>query len=100
MASDGVPAELERLVQKMHDEYTQSEVDIAIALAEAEGPLSTDELAEATGYTERTVRKRVGTLEEQLGGSPLLARDEDDRPYLHEAVAEAVRTVDPGADSE
>ena len=95
MAIEGVPQELERLVRKMHDEYTQSEVDIALALAEADGPLDVEELAEATGYTERTIRKRVGTLEEQLRGPPLLDRDEDGRPVLHPAFARALRTIEP-----
>lgn len=94
MATEGVPAELERLVRKIHDEYTQSEVDIASALADADEPLSMAEIADETGYTERTIKKRVGTLEEQLHGPPLISRDEDDRPYLHPAVAEAVRAVD------
>lgn len=95
MATDGVPAELERLVRKMHDEYTQSEVEIAQALAAADGPLSIDELAEETGYTERTIRKRVGTLEERLQGAPLIDRDDEDRPHLHPEVAAALRSVSP-----
>ena len=94
MATDGVPAELERLVRKMHDEYTQSEVDIAVALAEADTPLSSTALAETTGYTERTIRKRVRTLEEQLGGAPLIDRTAEDEPVLHPAFAEALRAVE------
>lgn len=95
MATEGVPAELERLVQKIHDDYTQSEVEIARALADADGPLSIADLAEETGYTDRTIKKRVGTLEEHLQGPPLIDRDEDDRPYLHPSVAEALRAVEP-----
>lgn len=95
MATDAVPEELVRLVDKMHDSYTQSEVDIAIALAEADGPLSLASLAQETGYTERTIRKRVGTLEENLHGEPLLQRDEKDRPFLHPEFAAALRDVDP-----
>lgn len=100
MATDGIPAELERLVHKMYKEYTQSEVDIASALAAADGPLTMAELAEKTGYTERTIRKRVRTLEEQLGGEPLIDRDDAESPYLHELFADAVRTVDPTAEAE
>ncbi len=91
MATDGVEETLAALARKMEDEYTASEYEIAQALAQAEGPLSTEELGEATGYTDRTIRKRVGTLEEQLGGPPLLQRDEEDRPFLHAALAEALR---------
>ena len=94
MATDGVPAELERLVRKMHEDYTQSEVDIALALAEADGPLSVAELAERTGFTERTIKKRVGTLEEQLRGAPLLQRDDDDHPHLHPVFARALRDTE------
>lgn len=95
MGTDAVPDELARLVRKMHAEYTDSEVEIAMALASTDGPLSIDELAAETGYTERTIKKRVGTLEETLGGSPLIERDEDDRPYLHASFAAALRTVEP-----
>lgn len=98
MATEGVPAELERLAQKIHEEYTQSEVDIALALAEADGPLSVEDLAEETGYTERTIKKRVGTLEEQLHGPPLFDRDDNERPYLHTAVADALLAVEPDED--
>ena len=90
MASEGVPEELEQLVQKMHNEYTKSEVQIALALAEADGALSIPELADVTGYTERTIKKRVRTLEEALGGSPLISRTDADEPILHEEVARAL----------
>ena len=98
MGTNAVPEELARLVRKMHDEYTSSEVEIALALATADEPLSIDALAEETGYTERTIKKRVGTLEESLGGPPLIHRDDEDRPYLHPAFAEAMRNVDPSED--
>lgn len=94
MSSDAVPEELVNLVKKMHDEYRESEIDIALALAEVDGPLTSAELAENTGYTERTVRKRVGTLEERLHGPPLLHRDEEERPYLHPELASALRAVE------
>ncbi|WP_122090017.1 winged helix-turn-helix transcriptional regulator [Halalkalicoccus subterraneus] len=91
MATEEIPSKLAALAEKMASEYRDSEYEIALALAAAEGPLTTEELAEETGYTERTVKKRVGTLEEELGGEPLLQRDEEDRPVLHPALAEAVR---------
>lgn len=91
MATDGVEETLAKLVRKLEEDYTASEYEIAVALAEAEGPLSTEDLAEATGYTERTINKRVDTLEERLHGDPLLQRDEDDRPYLHPELAAALR---------
>lgn len=94
MATDEVPEQLTALAEKMATEYRDSEYDIALALATAEEDrgLSVEELAEETGYTERTIKKRVGTLEEALGGDPLLRRDEDDRPVLHPELASAVRT--------
>lgn len=91
MATDDVPEELAALAEKMATEYRTSEYDIARALAAAEEPLSVDELATETGYTERTIRKRVGTLEDALRGEPLLRRDGEDRPSLHPALAAAVR---------
>ena len=94
MSGEAVQETLSRLVEKMTTEYTQSEVDIARALAAADGPLSTEALAEETGYTERTIKKRVGTLEEQLHGEPLLVRDEEDNPQLHPEFAAAVRNAD------
>ena len=95
MSSDNVPTELAQLVRKMHEEYTQSELDIALALAEVDEAVSIADLAEAVGYTERTIKKRVGTLEERLGGSPLLTRTDDDAPQLHPVFANALRTVNP-----
>ncbi|MCL7416340.1 MAG: helix-turn-helix domain-containing protein [Halalkalicoccus sp.] len=91
MATEEVPAKLAALAEKMATEYRESEYEIALALSNADEPLSTEELAEETGYTERTIKKRVGTLEEELGGEPLLRRDEEDRPVLHPALATAVR---------
>jgi DNA-binding MarR family transcriptional regulator len=91
MEADELPAELEALVEKMHDEYVESELEIALALAAADGPLSVDELAEETGYTERTIDKRIASLEDRLGGEPLIQRDDEGRPRLHAAVARALR---------
>lgn len=91
MATEEVPAKLAVLAEKMATEYRDSEYEIAVALANSEEPLSTGELAEETGYTERTIKKRIGTLEEALGGDPLLRRDDADRPVLHSALATAVR---------
>lgn len=91
MATEEVPAELAALAEKMATEYRDSEYEIAIALASSDEPLSTEELAEETGYTDRTIKKRVDTLEEALGGDPLFRRDDEDRPVLHPALASAVR---------
>ncbi len=92
MATEEVPAELAALAEKMSTEYRDSEYEIAIALANADGPLSTDELAEETGYTDRTIKKRVDTLEEALGGDPLFRRDDEDRPVLHPALASTLKS--------
>ncbi|MDL5360974.1 HTH domain-containing protein [Halalkalicoccus sp. NIPERK01] len=91
MATEEVPDTLAALAEKMATEYRESEYEIALALANAQEPLSTEELAEETGYTERTIKKRVDTLEEELGGDPLLRRDDEDRPVLHPTLANAVR---------
>ena len=93
MATDEVPDQLAALAEKMASEYRDSEYDIARALAAAEDGqgLSVEELAEETGYTERTIKKRIGTLEEALRGEPLLRRDEEDRPVLHPSLAAAIR---------
>lgn len=90
MATDGVEETLAKLARKMRDEYTASEYEIALALADAGGAQSIEELAEATGYTDRTVRKRAGTLEEELRGAPLMRRDDEDRPVLHPRLADAL----------
>lgn len=91
METDDVDDVLVDLVTKMHEQFRDSELDIAHALAEADGPLSVEALVEETGYTERTVKKRVGTLEERLKGEPLLVRDDEDRPYLQAHLARALR---------
>lgn len=80
-----------RLVELLDDRLKQSEWEILTALAAADGPLSTEELVEETGYTERTVKKRVGTLEEQIHSGTLLYRDDDDNPVLHPQFAQVVR---------
>ncbi|WP_101294345.1 MarR family transcriptional regulator [Halegenticoccus soli] len=82
---------VERLVELLDDRLKQSEWDILAALAEADGPLTVGELVDETGYTERTVKKRVETLEAQLHGGTLLRRDGDGNPVLHPQFARAVR---------
>ncbi|WP_267643716.1 hypothetical protein [Haloarchaeobius amylolyticus] len=89
--TDEVPPEVERLAAKMASEYVQSEYDIARALAAADGPLTLEELVDETGYTDRTVEKRLGTLEERLGGEPLITRTEDGDPRLHPILAKAIK---------
>lgn len=91
MADEEVPPELERLAEKMHAEYLDSEVAIATALAEAGGALDVEALVDATGYTERTVKKRIDSLEERLGGEPLLYRPDQEQVRLHSRVAAALR---------
>lgn len=91
MAEQEVPDELERLVEKMNDEYLDSEVAIADALAAAEGPLDVDALVDETGYTKRTVQKRIDSLEDRLGGAPLLRRAGEDTFELHERLGLALR---------
>ena len=91
MATNDVPPQLASLAEKMMTEYRDSEYDIARALAVNDGAMSIEELAEEADYTERTIKKRVGTLEERLGGEPLLRRDEDERPSLHPSLVAAIR---------
>lgn len=91
MAEAEVPEELVRLVEKIHDEYLDSEVAIATALASADEALDLDELVETTGYTERTVKKRVDSLEERLQGPPLFERVDEGKVRLHPRVAAAMR---------
>ncbi|MFC5365670.1 HTH domain-containing protein [Salinirubrum litoreum] len=92
MAESSVGSNLPRLVELLHDRLKQSELDILHALAEADGDsLSVDELVEETGYTERTVKKRTETLEEQVHGGTLIRRTDEDEPALHPAFARAVR---------
>ena len=82
-----------RLVEKMRDEYLDSEVAIATALADADGPLDIDALVEVTGYTERTVKKRVESLEERLRGSPLIQRTDNETVRLHPRLAAAIQAT-------
>jgi DNA-binding MarR family transcriptional regulator len=92
MAESSVESNLPRLVELLHDRLKQSELDILHALAETDGEsLSVEELVEATGYTERTVKKRTETLEEQVHGGTLIRRTDEDDPALHPAFARAVR---------
>ena len=93
MPEQEVPEEIARLVEKMRSEYLDSEVAIASALAEADGPLDTEELVEATGYTKRTVAKRVDSLEERLKGAPLFQRPDDENVALHPRLAAALVTA-------
>jgi DeoR/GlpR family transcriptional regulator of sugar metabolism len=81
---------VERLVELLDDRLKRSEWDILAALAAADQPRSVDDLVEATGYTERTVRKRLDTLEEQVHGGTLLRRTEDGAT-LHPQFAAVVR---------
>jgi DNA-binding IclR family transcriptional regulator len=92
MADSETPPEIEALVEKMRETYVDSEFEIAQALADRDGALSVEELAETTGYTERTVEKRVESLIDQLGGEPLAGRDEEGRPRLHPELAAAIRS--------
>ena len=94
MAEQEVPQELQRLVEKIHSEYLDSEVAIADALASADEPLDIDALVEATGYTERTVKKRVDSLIDRLGGEPLIAKRNDETVELHPRVGVALRSLE------
>lgn len=85
---------VDRLVELLHDRLRQSELDILLALAEADEPLTVDELVEETGYTERTVKKRIDTLEERVHGGTLLQRDPEGNPVLHPQFAAAVRSYE------
>ncbi|WP_435365995.1 hypothetical protein [Haloarchaeobius sp. DYHT-AS-18] len=89
--TDDVPAEVQKLAAKMASEYVQSEYEIARALAQAGSPLTLEELVEETGYTDRTVEKRLGTLEDRLGGEPLITRDGEGNPKLHPILAQAIK---------
>jgi biotin operon repressor len=91
MAQSDTPAEIEALVEKMRETYVDSEYEIAQALAEHDGAVSIETLTEETGYTERTVEKRVDSLIDRLGGEPLASRDDEGRPRLHSALAAAIR---------
>lgn len=91
MAEADASSSVERLVEILDDQLIQSEWEILTALAKADEPLTVDELAEETGYTERTVKKRLGTLEEKVHGGTLLSRNEDGSPELHPQFARTVR---------
>lgn len=93
MAEQEVPPEVDQLVEKMRSEYLDSELAIANALADADEPLGIDELIDATGYTERTVKKRVDSLVDRLGGEPLIERD-DDTVSLHPIFATAIANAE------
>ncbi|WP_435362296.1 hypothetical protein [Haloarchaeobius sp. DFWS5] len=88
---DDVPPAVEALAEKMGTAYVQSEFDIARTLATADEPLSVATLSERTGYTERTITKRLGTLDDRLGGEPLARLDGDGRGSLHPLLARALR---------
>jgi biotin operon repressor len=92
MAQSDTPAEIEALVEKMRDTYVDSEFEIAQAVAEHDEAVSIETLTEETGYTERTVEKRVDSLVDRLGGEPLASRDEKGQPRLHSALAAAIRS--------
>lgn len=89
--SQSTESSVDRLVELLNDRLIQSEWEILTALADADGPLTIDELTEATGYTDRTVTKRLGTLEDKVHGGTLLSRNEEDNPVLHPQFAKAVR---------
>jgi hypothetical protein len=90
---------VERLVELLDDRLRASEWDILTALAAADEPMSVDELVDATGYTDRTVKKRIDTLAEVVRGDTLLYRTDEGEPALHPALAAAVRSfVDAGSD--
>ncbi|KTG09149.1 hypothetical protein AUR64_15245 [Haloprofundus marisrubri] len=91
MAETEAQNSVDRLVELLDDRLKKSEWEILVALAEADGPLTKEELAEATGYTDRTVSKRTDTLEEQVHGGTLVKRDDDGNAYLHPQFAAAVR---------
>jgi hypothetical protein len=80
---------LDRLVELLDERLRTSEWEILTALAAADEPMNYGALAEATGYTERTIKKRVGTLAEVVHGETLLRTEGD--PRLHPQFAAAVR---------
>jgi DNA-binding MarR family transcriptional regulator len=79
-----------RLVELLDDRLKRSEWDILTSLAAAGDALTVAELVEETGYTERTVKKRLDTLAEQVHSETLLTRT-DDGASLHPQFAAAVR---------
>jgi hypothetical protein len=85
---------VERLAELLSDRLIKSEWEILVALAAADRPLGPDELVEETGYTERTVKKRVNSLTEAIVGErdiTKLFRRTGDGPVLDPAFAAAVR---------
>jgi biotin operon repressor len=88
--TESAGSSVERLVDLLEERLKQSEWDILTALARADEPLTVDRLAEETGYTERTVSKRVDTLAEQVHGGTLL-QTTGDGARLHPQFAAAVR---------
>ena len=91
MTDTETPNSVERLVELLDERLIQSEWEILVALASADDALTIDDLVEETGYTERTVKKRLGTLEEKVQGGTLLSRSESGDPQLHPQFARAVR---------
>ncbi len=92
MAHSETQSTVEQLLELLDDRLRKSEWEILVELAEVDGPLTPSELADRTGYTERTIKKRIDTLEDCLHGGTILHRDEDGNPSLHPQFAEAVRT--------
>lgn len=97
MGEADVPDELLNLVRKVRDDYLDSEVAIAEALASADGPLTIEALVDETGYTKRTVKKRVESLVENLQGEPLVRYADDEEVELHPAVRQAFSSVESEA---
>lgn len=88
MADD--TSSVDRLVELLDDRLKRSEWDILTALAAADDALTVEELVEETGYTDRTVKKRLDTLAEQVHTTTLLERT-DDGARLHPQFAATVR---------
>jgi DNA-binding IclR family transcriptional regulator len=88
--TESAGSSVERLVDLLEERLKQSEWDILVALARVDEPLTVATLAEETGYTERTVSKRVDTLAEQVHGGTLLQQT-DAGARLHPQFAAAVR---------
>jgi hypothetical protein len=107
--TDGEQTSVERLAELLSERLIKSEWEILVALAQADRALGPEELVEATGYTERTVKKRVNSLTEEIVGErdiTKLFRRTADGPVLDPTFAAAVRAeagvdadVDPVADA-
>lgn len=91
MAGSEGESSVARLVELLAERLRKSEWEILTALAAADSPMTVEELAEETGYTERTIKKRVDTLAERVHSETLLSRDEDGNPTLHPQFARVVR---------